>query len=216
MTARSVAAPGGANGVDEGSKASVDADIQMKNCANAGFPIRVAWGWSGVHGHAFALIIRTGPISGLGKGMEMKESGHRSGRATGWRALTVIAFGLLAGTAAWAQQQKVVFQVSDPAEGKWNLTLNNAHNVQQLLGKDNVKVEIVVYGPGIGMLKLDSPVATRVAEAVANHVDIVACEQTMKAQKLTKADMLKESGYVPGGVVELMKRQGEGYAYIRP
>jgi intracellular sulfur oxidation DsrE/DsrF family protein len=140
----------------------------------------------------------------------MKNFGHRSGRA-----LAVIAFGLLAGAAAWAQS-KVVFQVSDGDPAKWNLTLNNAHNVQQILGADKVKVEIVAYGPGIGMLKLESPVAQRVAEAVGNKVEVVACEQTMKAQKLTKADMLKESGYVPGGVVELMKRQQEGYAYIRP
>lgn len=188
----------------------------MENCANAGFPVRAAPGWSGVRRRAFAAIIRTGLDHRAVKGHEMKFWGHRSGRASGWRTLAVIAFGLFAGAAAWAQQHKVVFQVSDPAEGKWNLTLNNAHNVQQLLGKDNVKVEIVVYGPGIGMLKAESPVANRVAEAVANKVDIVACEQTMKAQKLTQADMLKEIGYVPGGVVELMKRQGEGYAYIRP
>jgi intracellular sulfur oxidation DsrE/DsrF family protein len=44
----------------------------------------------------------------------------------------------------------------------------------------------------------------------------VACENTMKAQKLVYADMLPKIGYVPAGVVELMKKQREGYAYIRP
>ena len=38
----------------------------------------------------------------------------------------------------------------------------------------------------------------------------------MKAQKLVYADMLPAIGYVPAGVVELMKKQQEGYAYIRP
>lgn len=142
-------------------------------------------------------------------------SAHASARTPGWRALALIAFGLFCGAAAWAQD-KVVFQVSDPVPAKWNLTLNNAHNVQQLLGAGNVKVEIVVYGPGIGMLKSDSPVAQRVAEAVGNKVTVVACQETMKAMKLTETDMLKEIGYVPGGVVELMKREKEGYAYIRP
>jgi uncharacterized protein len=116
-----------------------------------------------------------------------------------------------------AGKNKVVFQVSDADPQKWNLTLNNARNVQDDLGGgDAVDLEIVVYGPGIGMLKSDSPVAKRVADALKSSVKVVACENTMKAQKLVQADMLPAIGYVPAGVVELMKKQQEGYAYIRP
>jgi intracellular sulfur oxidation DsrE/DsrF family protein len=115
-----------------------------------------------------------------------------------------------------AARQKVVFQVSDADPGKWNLTLNNARNVQQDLGAANVDIEVVAYGPGIGMLKLESPVANRVKEALATGVKVVACENTLTNMKLTKADMLPSLGYVPAGVVELMQRQREGYAYIRP
>jgi hypothetical protein len=111
---------------------------------------------------------------------------------------------------------KVVFQVSDGDAAKWNLALNNAKNVQQELGASKVQIEIVAYGPGIGMLKDDSTAANRVAEAIQSGIEIVACENTMMAQKLTKADMNKSVGYVSAGVVELMKRQSEGWAYIRP
>lgn len=117
---------------------------------------------------------------------------------------------------AVAPKAKVVFQVSDGDAAKWNLTLNNAANVQQELGANKVDIEIVAYGPGIGMLKAESVAGTRVSEATQNGVKIVACENTMKGQKLTKADMNPAIGYVPAGVVELMKRQGEGWAYIRP
>jgi uncharacterized protein len=116
-----------------------------------------------------------------------------------------------------AGKNKAVFQVSDNDPAKWNLALNNAKNVQDDLGgSDAVDLEIVVYGPGIGMLKADSPVAGRVAVALKSGVRVVACENTMKAQKLVYADMLPAIGYVPAGVVELMKKQQEGYAYIRP
>ena len=115
-----------------------------------------------------------------------------------------------------AEKEKVVFQVSDADPKKWNLTLNNAKNVQDNLGKDNVDIEIVTYGPGIGMMKLESEVAQRVDQAVASGVKIVVCENTMTAQKITKADMLPIASYVPGGVIELMHKQKEGYAYIRP
>lgn len=109
-----------------------------------------------------------------------------------------------------------VFQVSDNDPAKWNLALNNTRNAQNELGAENTDLEIVVYGPGIGMLKKDSPVATRVADALKRGIRIVACENTMAAQKLKHDDMLPAIGYVPSGVAELMKKQREGYAYIRP
>jgi uncharacterized protein len=115
-----------------------------------------------------------------------------------------------------AQRNRVVIQVSDADPAKWNLALNNARNLQADLGAGNVDVEIVAYGPGIGMLKLDSPVANRIGEAGAAGVKVVACEITMKGQKLTRVDMLDGIGFVPAGVVELMTRQQQGWAYIRP
>lgn len=113
-------------------------------------------------------------------------------------------------------KEKVVFQVSDSDAKIWNQALNNVKNVQDALGRDKADIEIVVYGFGIGMLKIESAVGNRVGDAVAAGVRVVACETTMKAQKLTKDDMLPAISYVPGGVIELMKRQHEGYAYIKP
>jgi uncharacterized protein len=134
----------------------------------------------------------------------------------------VAAIFLLAGSDGSAQAQpsaqrsKVVIQVSDADQGKWNLALNNARNIQADLGAANVDVEIVAYGPGIGMLKLDSPVANRVDEANAAGVKVIACENTMKGQKLVRSDMLGSIGYVNAGVVEIMQRQQQGWSYLRP
>jgi len=133
-------------------------------------------------------------------------------------ATAVLAALLAFVPAAYAQsaRNKVVFQVSDDSPQKWNLVLNNARNLQDDLGADLVDLEIVVYGPGIGMLKSDSPVAARIADALKNGVKVVACENTMRALQLGYKDMLPKIGYVPAGVVELMKKQQEGYSYIRP
>ena len=61
---------------------------------------------------------------------------------------------------------------------------------------------VLEVGPGLGSLTLALlPAAGRV---VCVEVD----------QRL--ADMLPDIGYVPAGVVELMKKQKEGWAYIRP
>ena len=132
----------------------------------------------------------------------------------------VLAAGL-AIAPAHAQQavparSKVVMQMSDGEAARWNLALNNAKNLQTDLGAANVDIEIVAYGPGIGMLKADSVVGTRVDEAMASGVKVVACENTMRGQKLGKQDMWRGIGYVSAGVVEIMQKQQQGWAYIRP
>ena len=115
-----------------------------------------------------------------------------------------------------AKHHKVVFQVSDNDPAKWNLALNNIRNIQQDLGRENVDIELIAYGPGLNMLKLDSTVAARVAETLGNGAGIFACENTMRGQKLGKTDLLPNIGFVKAGVTALMTRQSEGWAYIRP
>ena len=115
-----------------------------------------------------------------------------------------------------ARQNRVVMQVSDNDPAKWNLALNNARNLQSDLGASSVEIEIVAYGPGIGMLKAESVVGNRIAEALGKGVKVSACENTMRGQKLTKPDMLDGIGYVPAGVVEIMRKQQQGWAYLRP
>lgn len=114
------------------------------------------------------------------------------------------------------QKERVVIQVSDADPQKWNLALNNARNVQVDLGADRAEVEIVAYGQGIGMLKADALVANRVDDAIAAGVRVVARENTMKSLKIGRDDMNGKIEYVAAGVVELMRRQQQGYAYIRP
>ena len=136
-------------------------------------------------------------------------------------AVALLAFTTLAGSAPASAQtpaprNRVVMQVSDNDPAKWNLALNNARNLQADLGAANVDIEIVAYGPGIGMLKAESVVGNRIDEALGSGVKVVACENTMRNSKLVKDDMLHGIGYVGAGVVEIMQRQQQGWAYLRP
>jgi len=124
--------------------------------------------------------------------------------------------GVMAVPVQAAEKAKLVIQVSDNDPGKWNLALNNAKNIQNDLGKANVELEIIAYGPGIGMLKAESEVGNRVADAVEAGVKVSACQNTMRNQKLVKEDMLSSVGYVTAGVVAIMQKQHQGYAYLRP
>lgn len=132
--------------------------------------------------------------------------------------LLFAAAAILTPFASHAQGAKhhLVLQVSDNDPGKWNLALNNAENVQEAFGKDNVEVEIVAYGPGLHMLKADSKVAPRLNAALDHNVGLIACGNTMKKMKVGKADLAGGIQVVDGGLVHIMKRQKEGWNYVRP
>jgi len=79
-----------------------------------------------------------------------------------------------------------------------------------------VQIEIVAYGPGLGMLKAESKVADRLAGALDNSIGLIACENTMTNTKVSRSEMYDGIAYVKAGVTHIMKRQQEGWAYIRP
>jgi intracellular sulfur oxidation DsrE/DsrF family protein len=130
-------------------------------------------------------------------------------------AMMIGAIALPASSQA-ADKSKIIIQVSDNDTAKWNLALNNAKNIQKDVGADNVVIEIVAFGPGVNMLKAESEVGNRINDAVDTGVQVNACQNTMRNFKLSKEDMNARVGYVPSGVVEIMQRQQQGYAYLRP
>ncbi len=128
--------------------------------------------------------------------------------------LAVMGFSQIA-DAAQEAGEKIVIQVSDGDSKTWNQALNVVKNLQQAYGK-NAKVEVVVFGNGIGMLKMDSEVGNRVSETLESGTAVYACQNTMRGRKLTKDDMLPAIGYVPAGIVEIITKQRENWAVVRP
>ncbi len=111
---------------------------------------------------------------------------------------------------------RVVFAVTENDPHVWNEVFGNFRNIQRDLGPENVAIEMVVYGDAISMLRDDSIVPNKVEEAIEEGVKIVACENTMKAQNISRDTMLPNIGYVRAGIVELIKLQAAGWAYVRP
>lgn len=118
-------------------------------------------------------------------------------------------------------KHKVVIQVSSADATVQKIALNNAVNVQKHFGLDNVDVEIVAYGPGLGILTKNkkNKQAKRVASLAMSNITFSACGNTMKkiAKKKGKAPKLIAGvKVVPAGVIRIMELQGKGYSYIRP
>lgn len=110
----------------------------------------------------------------------------------------------------------VVIQVSDGDPAKWSMALNSAQNIRQGLGAKAAHIEIVAYGPGLDMLKKDSLLEPRLAQAVRDGIKLYACGNTMRATHTRRQDLLPFTDVVKAGVIEIMRKQQEGYSYIRP
>lgn len=114
---------------------------------------------------------------------------------------------------------KLVIQVSTDDPRTQKIALNNAVNLQKLYGIDEVEIEIVAYGPGLGLLTPKNKQAGRVQSLAMQDITFSACMNTMnKVKKKTgKLPKLTEGvGHVQAGVARIMELQEQGYAYVRP
>lgn len=119
-------------------------------------------------------------------------------------------------SAELSAKKRIVIHMTENTPEKWNIVLNNASNVRDEFGKENVAIEIVTHGPGINMLKFETVVGPRLKTALDNGIGLIACEFTMRGAKLTKDDMYAGISYAPSGVAHIIKRQAEGWYYLRP
>ncbi|MCZ6486775.1 MAG: DsrE family protein [Gammaproteobacteria bacterium] len=116
-------------------------------------------------------------------------------------------------------KNKLVIQVSTDDPRTQKIALNNAVNLQKLYGIDNIIIEIVAYGPGLGLMTEKSIMASRVTSLAMQDITFSACGNTMKkvAEKTGKMpELLEGVGQVTAGVARIMELQQQGYAYIRP
>ena len=125
---------------------------------------------------------------------------------------------IFGGFAAHAQTPKVhhvLFAVTSGDEADWNLSLGNIRNLLKGLAPDVVEVEVVAFGPGLSLVKKGSSAEKDIAALVEKHVRFVACENSMRMQKVTVADLIEGVGTVPSGIVEVVKKQELGWSYVK-
>lgn len=126
---------------------------------------------------------------------------------------------LAAGMGHMDAQHKVVIQVSTDDARTQAIALNNAVNLQKEYGVDNVDVQIVAYGPGLGILTTKNKNAERVKSLAMQGITFNACGNTMaKIEKKTghKPQLVQGVKVVPAGVGRIMELEEQGYAYVRP
>jgi len=113
-------------------------------------------------------------------------------------------------------KHKVVFELNAPAPSGWDQLFHNVDNVLKTFGGDGVQVEIVFFGRGLTMLlNNNAAYADRLKAEADKGVVLAACQNTMRAMKVTTKDLFPFATPVDSGVAELVRKQEAGWSYIK-
>ena len=110
---------------------------------------------------------------------------------------------------------QVVFQMTSGVVEEQKGLINNLENILEAWG-DKTELEVVAHGPGLSMLVEEStPSSKEIQSLIARGVVFVACENTMKRKNVTTTDLVKGVHTVPMGIGEIVKKQEQGWTYIK-
>lgn len=112
------------------------------------------------------------------------------------------------------KKHRIVFQITTPDTSAYRALTRQLNNVLSHWPEANI--EVVAHNKGIGLLeKKKCNVPNELSALKSSGVRFVACEQTLKQQKLEKSDILPDAGFVERGIVHIVERQEQGWAYIK-
>jgi intracellular sulfur oxidation DsrE/DsrF family protein len=134
-----------------------------------------------------------------------------------------VALFMLTGFTAGAQSEsrvvdqkvhKIVIQFSQGDSLEQHMMISQVGNIRA--SWPNAMIEVVCHGSGLDLITTSkTKVATQVAELSTKGVTFAACNNTMQRRKLKKEDLLPSPVVVPSAMLELVRRQEEGWAYLK-
>lgn len=146
-----------------------------------------------------------------------------------------LLLGLLSGSAALALRQaraaapvdedkpfaehRLALQLSDREPAKRALVLSVANNVLRAYGPDRIAVEIVAFGPGIDLLRAESPDRQAVDSLVSQGVRFDVCINTVETVERETGKPVALNPHarpVTAGVARLLTLAEQGYTVVRP
>lgn len=114
--------------------------------------------------------------------------------------------------------RKVIYHVNEM--GKWNTTAGNLDHMLENYHSNGVEyqIEVLANGEAVrGYVKSEAVDLVEKMEQLAGAgVLFAACNNALNSQKIAREELPSFVTVVPAGVVELVDRQAEGYAYLKP
>lgn len=111
---------------------------------------------------------------------------------------------------------KVILHVNE--DDHFKIALGNIKNL--LNSREEIQIELLVHNDPIRFLTKNISKEAHFKEVLEDiseqGVVISACNNTLINLNIRKEDLLDFITVVPAGVLELIKKQEEGFAYVKP
>ena len=113
------------------------------------------------------------------------------------------------------EKYKVIFHIDEIRKSK--LVLGNIANLIKDLGEDNLEIELLANSEAVKlMVTASNEFSEQLNSLKLKNVTIAACDNSLHQMNLDKKLLFDFCIVVPSGVGELVKKQANGYAYIKP
>jgi uncharacterized protein len=116
-------------------------------------------------------------------------------------------------------EHHLVLQLSDDAAKKQALVISVAYNLLKFYGPDKIAIEVVAFGPGIALLRADSPNRKFVDSLVAQGVRFDVCMNTVETVEREtghRVPLNPNAKRVNVGVGQILALTEKGYTLVRP
>ena len=108
---------------------------------------------------------------------------------------------------------KVVIQLSQNDLHLQKAALGQINNLLKDL--ENIYVELVTHSSGLNLLLKNTPLFDSIEKLHDKGVVFLVCQNALNSQRLEKKDVIPLAKIIPSAVAHLVKRQTEGWSYLR-
>ena len=116
-------------------------------------------------------------------------------------------------------EHKIVLQLSDYDPKKQALVISVANNLLKFYDPDKVAIEVVAFGPGIDLLRVENANRKLVDSLISQGVRFDVCENTVdtvERETGKRPDIIPNATPVQVGVGQLLFLTENGYTLVRP
>lgn len=121
------------------------------------------------------------------------------------------------GATAGQEQYKAIYQLDSKEPAVIEKAIRNIKNVLEdprLKGK--LQVELIAFSGGTDAYLKGSPYEADLKKLVEQGVIVAQCENTLKERKIPRSELYDFIALVPTGNGELIIREAQGWAIVKP
>ncbi len=115
-------------------------------------------------------------------------------------------------------EMKVVFHVDWDHTDSLLMAIGNMENLLKALSDTQAEIYLVANGSAVKLFRHESAseYASRIERLAEADVHFLMCNNALNKHGIKHEDLLDSCHVVPSGIMEIIRLQAEGCAYVKP